>query len=186
MQVHPHFIFNTLNNIYSFSIQQNPATPSLIHGLSTFLDYNLYSARQNTVALETELEYIKNYMELEKIRIANRLDISMNMLTPIHGFYISPMLLLPFVENAFKHGVSQETRESWIRIDVAVRQHKLKLKIENSCPLVEGPNARERSGIGLQNVKRRLEILYGRAHRIDISRGKGTFLAILELPNLSE
>ena len=186
MQVHPHFIFNTLNNIYSFSIQQNPATPNLIHGLSTFLDYNLYSSSQNTVALEKELEYIENYMELEKIRIANSLDISVNILTPIHGFYISPMLILPFIENAFKHGVFQGTGESWIRVDVAVRQDRLKLKIENSCPIAEGLNVKERSGIGLQNVKRRLEILYDRTYRIDFSKGNGTFLVILELPNLSE
>lgn len=184
MQVHPHFIFNTLNNIYSFALQKNPATPSLIHGLSTFLDYNLYTSRQHKVALETELEYIKNYMELEKVRTANRLDISMNILTPINGFYISPMLILPFIENAFKHGVSQETKESWIRVDVSVLQSRLKLKIENSCPVIENLNGKERSGIGLQNVKRRLEILYNGSHKVDFSKGKGVFLVVIELPNL--
>ncbi|MFC3196594.1 sensor histidine kinase [Parapedobacter deserti] len=186
MQVHPHFIFNTLNNIYSFALQKHPATPNLIHGLSTFLDYNLYTSRQQRVALETELEYIKNYMELEKIRTANRLDISINILTPINGFHVSPMLILPFIENAFKHGVSQETRESWIRVDVSIQQHVLKLKIENSCPVVEDLNVKERSGIGLQNVKRRLEILYNGSHKIDFLKSEGAFLVILELPNLLE
>ncbi|WP_036602819.1 sensor histidine kinase [Olivibacter sitiensis] len=184
MQVHPHFIFNTLNNIYSFSIQQNPATPSLIHGLSTFLDYNLYSSKQHTVALETELEYIKNYMELEKIRCANRLDISVNTLTPITGFHISPMLILPFIENAFKHGVAKEKSASWIRVDVAVRQDRLKLTIENSCPTGANTTADKRSGIGLQNVKRRLEILYDGSHKIDFLKSEGAFLVILELPNI--
>lgn len=185
MQVHPHFIFNTLNNIYSFAIQRNPATPDLIHGLSTFLDYNLYAAKQNSVALEAELEYIKNYMELEKIRVANKLDTSINILTPIAGFRISPMLILPFIENAFKHGVSQETMGSWIGIDVAIQQNRLTLAVENSCPMAEdGLEANGRSGIGLQNVKRRLEILYGSTYRINFSKSRGAFLVKLELPNL--
>src|SRR5690606_14254263 len=180
------FISNTLNNIYSFAIQQHPETPNLIHGLSTFLDYTLYTAKQDRVALETELEYIRNYMELEKIRTAHRRDIAMNIHTPINGFYIGPMIILPFIENAFKHGVSQDTDDSWIRIDVSVEKGQLKMKIENSCPDSSLVNGRApRSGIGLQNVKRRLEILYGPSHRIGLSKSGGAFLVLLELPNLA-
>ncbi|MCL4639522.1 MULTISPECIES: sensor histidine kinase [Olivibacter] len=181
LQVHPHFIFNTLNNIYSFSIQQKPKAADLIHRLSSFLDYNLYQAKENTVPLINEIEYIQHYIELEKIRFGDRLDISINILSEIEHFYISPMLLLPLVENAFKHGAGKLQKDAWIRMDISMKRDILTVKIENNY--AEQTTQSERPGIGLDNVKRRLEILYEGAHEISIMKESGTFLVVLKIKN---
>lgn len=182
LQVHPHFIFNTLNNIYSFSLQQKPKTADLIHRLSSFLDYNLYKAKDNTVPLSKEIEYLQHYIELEKIRFGNRLDVSLNILSEIEKFNISPMLLLPLVENAFKHGAGKLQQDAWIRIDVSVKRDILTVKVENNC-LEYSKNGTESAGIGLENVKRRLEILYEGGHEFSVLKESGTFLAILKIKN---
>jgi len=182
LQVHPHFIFNTLNNIYSFSLQQKPKTSDLIHRLSSFLDYNLYKAKDNVVPLTKEIAYIEDYIELEKIRFGNKLDISLNVLSKIDEFYISPMLLLPLVENAFKHGAGKLNKDAWIRIDFSRKKEMLTVKIENNCP-EEAKNGANRSGIGIDNVKRRLEILYEGSHNITFFTESGTFLVILKIKN---
>lgn len=182
LQVHPHFIFNTLNNIYSFSLQQKPKTSDLIHRLSSFLDYNLYKAKDNVVLLTKEIAYIEDYIELEKIRFGNKLDISLNILSNISAFYISPMLLLPLVENAFKHGVGKLTKDAWIRIDFSLKKDVLTVKIENNCP-EEASEGAVRSGIGIENVRRRLEILYEGSHEINFFSESGTFLVILKIKN---
>ncbi|MFC6102153.1 sensor histidine kinase [Olivibacter domesticus] len=182
LQVHPHFIFNTLNNIYSFSLQQKPKTADLIHRLSSFLDYNLYKAKDNTVPLSKEIEYLQHYIELEKIRFGNRLDVSLNILSEIEKFNISPMLLLPLVENAFKHGAGKLQQDAWIRIDISVKRDVLTVKVENNC-LEYSKNGTESAGIGLENVKRRLEILYEGGHEFSVLKESGTFLAILKIKN---
>lgn len=181
LQVHPHFIFNTLNNIYSFSIQQKPIAADLIHRLSSFLDYNLYRAKENAVPLISEIEYIQHYIELEKIRFGDRLDVSVNILSEIDDFYISPMLLLPLVENAFKHGAGRLQKDAWIRIDVSIKQHVLTVKIENNY--IEPLNQPAHAGIGLENVKRRLEILYEHSHELSIMKELSTFLVVLKVKN---
>ncbi|NIJ53798.1 sensor histidine kinase [Dyadobacter arcticus] len=183
LQVHPHFIFNTLNNIYSFSIQQDPRTPDLIHRLSSFLDHNLYEVKSQVVSLDKEVEYIQNYIELEKIRFGDRLDISLNILSKIDQFYISPMLLLPLVENAFKHGAGKVNDHSWIRIDFSIRNETLTVKIENSCPLQAVDIQPGRYGIGIENVKRRLEILYPGKHEFNVLSEINTFMVILKIQN---
>lgn len=183
MQVHPHFIFNTLNNIYSFSLQQKPKTPDLIHRLSSFLDYNLYKAKDNMVPLSKEVEYIQNYIELETIRFGNKLDVSLNILSDIDKFYMSPMLLLPLVENAFKHGASKLNQDAWIRMDLSIKQDILTVKIENNCPDDVSKNGVCNNGIGLENVRRRLEILYEGMHDLNILSESGTFLVILKINN---
>lgn len=195
-QVHPHFIFNTLNNIYSLSLQKNPKTPDLIYRLSAFLDYNLYDSKLAAIPVSKELEYVYNYIELEKIRFGNRLDVSVNVFNSPEGFSISPMLLLPLVENCFKHGVNSDTGSCWIRIDLSVQKDWLIVKIENSYagnqPL-NGHNGHHNghvngtwrngnsSGIGLENVKRRLEILYPGRHEFSSMCENHSYLVVLKI-----
>lgn len=179
-QVHPHFIFNTLNNIYSLSLQNVPKTSDLIYRLSALLSYMLYDSRQKVVPVSKEIEYLNNYIELEKVRYGERLDVSINQYNKVEGFKISPFLLLPLVENSFKHGVCNNTDCSWIRIDLSVQDEWLTVKIENSKTDIERKN-RLKNGIGLENVKRRLEILYPGRHEFKVLDEEQSFLTILRV-----
>ncbi len=107
-QVHPHFLFNTLNNIYSFSLKKSPKTPGLILKLSSLLSYMLYDCKAAEVSLGKELEIMKNYIDLEKERYGNEIEISLSIEGDVKDKYIAPLLLLPFLENAFKHGTSEQ------------------------------------------------------------------------------
>jgi sensor histidine kinase YesM len=183
LQVHPHFIFNTLNNIYSFSLQNSKKTPDLIYRLSSFLDYNLYDSKSEYVPLTKEMEYISNYIELEKVRFGDRLDVSLNIFDDISKSYISPMLTLPLVENAFKHGAGKTNTVSWIRIDVSAGREWILINIENSCHSRGDNGAGKGSGIGLENVRRRLEILYPGAFTLQVFQESQSYLVKLKLKN---
>ena len=183
-QVQPHFIFNTLNNIYSFAIQNNARTSEMIYRLSALLSYMLYDSKQHRIPLAKEIEYVHNYIELEKIRYGNRLDISMNLFDPIDGFYITPLLLLPLIENSFKHGI-HNISNNWIRIDLSVKDDWLSVKIENSYEAGHTRSANQNgNGIGLENVRKRLEILYPRQHEFKHRPDGDAYLTILKIKNL--
>jgi hypothetical protein len=184
-QVHPHFIFNTLNNIYSLSLQKSEKAPDLIYRLSSFLSYNLYDSKQHTIPVSKELEYINNYIELEKIRYGAGLDVSVNVYDSLDGFEVSPLLFLPLVENCFKHGINGDTEGCWIRIDLTVQKDWLTLKIENSHTrdkhvIDENKNGNS-NGIGLENVKRRLEILYPGRHEFRCIHENQSYLTIVKI-----
>ncbi len=184
-QVQPHFIFNSLNNIYSLSLKKDPKTPELIYRLSSFLDYNLYDSSANHTSVSKEVDFLKNYMELQKLRFGDRIDVSLNAYSPLDGYQISPLLLLPLVENCFKHGMAEGAQKSWIRIDFSAKEDCLTVKIENSLPSLDSPPAglktNHHSGIGLENVTRKLKILYPGRHELTCRREKDSYLVILKL-----
>jgi sensor histidine kinase YesM len=180
-QVQPHFIFNTLNNIYSYAQQNNQQTSELIYRLSALLSYMLYDSRQTTIALGKELEYIYNYIELEKIRYGKRLDVSLNVFDPVDHFKIAPLLLLPLIENSFKHGVANNIRDGWIRMDIGLNDDWLSVKIENSYDDRKGETPEARNGIGLENVRKRLEILYQGKYEFKCIKENDSFLTILKI-----
>jgi hypothetical protein len=173
-QVHPHFLFNTLNNIYSFALGQSPKTPEMILRLSSLLSYMLYDCRADEVLLEKEIEVMKDYIELEKARYGDKIDISMNIEGGIKDKYIAPLLLLPFLENAFKHGTSEQLEKPWLSVDVAVKQYTLHCKIANSknnhVPL-------SAPGIGIENVRKRLQFIYPGKHELKTS-DEGDFFVV--------
>lgn len=184
-QIHPHFIFNTLNNIYSYAVQKNNKTPDLIYRLSSFLSYNIYDSKSDSISLIKELEYIKSYIELEKIRYGDRLDVSINLFNPIESFNISPLLLLPIVENCFKHGFKSTIDRCWIRIDISVQQDSLVIKIENSIGTDQNRKGQNRTGIGLENVRRRLDIVYPDNYEFKTTLLDGSFFCLLKIKNLA-
>jgi two-component system sensor histidine kinase AlgZ len=156
-QLHPRFLLNTLNNIYSFALNNSSKTPQMVLRLSSLLSYMLYDCKAEEVLLEKEVEVMKNYIELEKERYGDKIDISMNIEGDIHDKYISPLLILPFLENAFKHGISEQLDRPWMSVDIAVKDHSLKCKIVNSKnEFVQFHD----NGVGINNVKKRLEFLY--------------------------
>ncbi|GAB3946756.1 sensor histidine kinase [Spirosoma harenae] len=183
-QVQPHFVFNTLNNIYATALTSSPETASLIAHLSGFLEYNLYEANQAIVPLATEMAYIEHYIELQKNRYGPKLDVSINRYTPIHDLQIAPLLLLPLVENSFKHGVASSPGFSWIRIDISRQTGQFSVKIANSKD-EQGPvSGSAIGGIGLSNVKKRLVLLYPDAHELTIIDEPHSYLISLTIKTL--
>jgi hypothetical protein len=180
-QVQPHFIFNTLNNIYSLSLKNNPRTSDLIYRLSSLLSYMLYDSRQELIPVSKEMEYIHNYIELEKIRYGERLDVSVNCFDAVDKFTIPPLLILPLVENSFKHGVSNDVGNSWIRVDLTVKDDWLTVKIENSRVADSLTEHALYKGIGMENVKKRLEIIYPDRHEFKCMSEGQSFLTILKI-----
>jgi LytS/YehU family sensor histidine kinase len=181
-QVHPHFLFNTLNNIYSFSLENSPKTPQLILKLSSLLSYMLYDCKADQVLLEKEIEVMKDYVDLETERYGNKIEISWRVEGDIEDKYVAPLLLLPFLENAFKHGTSEQLEKPWLSFDLVVQQNAMKCKVVNSknefVPV-------SKHGIGVENVKKRLAFLYPDKHELKIN-DEGDFFVVsvlLELIN---
>ena len=156
-QVQPHFLFNVINNIYALSKKNAPETTEMIYRLSGLLEYMLYDSSKEWIALDLELAYISNYLEIEKARYGTRLDVSFSSYGNIAGLEIPPLVLLPFVENSFKHGLSRSTGQCWLRIETAYDGEWLTVKVENSKAEDKAPAGK--GGIGIQNVLKRLEIL---------------------------
>ncbi len=181
-QVHPHFLFNTLNNIYSSSLTNSPKTPQLILKLSSLLSYMLYDCKAEQVSLEKEIEVMKDYIDLERERYGNQIEISWNIEGDLENKYISPLLLLPFLENAFKHGTSEQLEKPWLSVDIIVKNNAVKCKVVNSknefVPV-------SKHGIGVENVKKRLAFLYPDNHELKIN-DEGDFFVVSLLIELSD
>jgi LytS/YehU family sensor histidine kinase len=142
----------------------------------------LYEASATQVALTKEIQYIQNYLTLEKIRYADRVEINLNQRGQLSSYQIAPMLLLPFVENSFKHGVSGEIEKAWVSIDLSVKDNWLTYKVENTKSNDKGYAKRDYAeGIGLKNLQRRLEIIYPNRHELKIFAEESTYLAILKV-----
>jgi LytS/YehU family sensor histidine kinase len=179
-QVHPHFLFNTLNNIYCYTQNVSPVASKLVLGLSDLLRSILYECNKNYIAVEKEIKMIKNYITLEKVRYGNKLDVSMNISEDDTGLQIAPLLLLPFVENCFKHGASQVIDQPWLSIYLDFDEDNMFMKLINGK---SGNNVRSTfySGIGLENVRRRLEMLYPGNHLLEIKDEEEVFIVELKL-----
>ena len=165
-QVNPHFLFNSLNSIYALSRQQSPETPELVMQLSELMRYQLESSKKDAVLLKEELEFIENYLLLEEKRLSKRCKVEFLIKGDVKGLKIAPMLLIPFVENAIKHGARSTNENSTIDITVSIKNAQLNLIIDNSKPA--NTIVSERKGLGLENVKRRLKLLYPNSHELKI------------------
>lgn len=184
-QVHPHFLFNTLNNLYALTLKKSNEAPEVLLKLSDLLNYMLYECTADQVLIEKEVKLLKDYIALEKIRYGERLNISFNIfiLENAGGVKVAPLMLLPFVENSFKHGVSEEMDEAWVSIDLELKEERLTLKVENSKSKHEERDDQfnYKQGIGLKNVQRRLELLYPEKHGLEMHDSDDSFLIVLTL-----
>ncbi|WP_345952666.1 histidine kinase [Mucilaginibacter sp. PAMB04168] len=176
-QLHPHFLFNTLNNIYSFTQEVSEKASGMIMGLSQLLRYILYDCSQPLVPLDKELKMIKDYFALESARYDQGLDISVQMPKATDHF-IAPLMLLPFIENAFKHGASQVTESPWISLTISLDNDELSMKLINGKP-VTGKNLNP--GIGIANVRKRLELLYPGQHELVINDEEEMYIVNLRI-----
>ena len=182
-QLHPHFLFNTLNNLYGMVLTNHPKSSDVVLRLSEMMSYMLYECERNSIALEKEIANLENYLAIEKIRYGKRLEISFETDGAIHGKIIAPLLLIPFVENAFKHGVENNENQSWIRMNLWVENNHLNFMIENSIAENKGEIEgfqKEQSGIGLSNVQKRLDLLYPNRHTLK-TKHQDSFLVKLNL-----
>jgi LytS/YehU family sensor histidine kinase len=179
-QVHPHFLFNTMNNIYSFTQNTSPVAAKMVAGLSDILRFMLYECNQPVVPLSKELKLIKDYISLEQIRYGNKLDIHLDLPEKTNDLYIAPLLLLPLVENCFKHGTSNMLDQPWVSLHISLNKNEMKMKLINGKVIV--PDSQSgKSGIGISNVKKRLELIYPGKHELVITSDAEVFVVNVKL-----
>lgn len=176
MQIHPHFLFNSLNTIYGFALQKRNEAPNMILKLSNLLDYILYQVEKPMVALQDEINHLEDYISLEKMRFNDTLQIEIDSKVLNNKSQIAPMLLIPFVENSFKHGKIIEGKLN-VKIDIVTTGNMLNFKIENSSIY----RSNENTGIGLENIKKRLEMLYPNAYNLEIKENNSRFKIDLKI-----
>ncbi|MEO7446356.1 MAG: histidine kinase [Ferruginibacter sp.] len=179
-QVHPHFLFNTLNNIFSQTQAESPKGSQMIMGLSDMLRYILYEGQKSLVPLKQELLMVSEYISLEKIRYGNKLDVHVLKPDKTEDIYIAPLLLLPFVENCFKHGTSNMLQSPWINLTVELKDKTLVMKLMNGKDLLQDKD-RNKAGIGINNVRQRLNLLYKDKYDLQIREDEEVFVVDLRV-----
>lgn len=178
-QVNPHFLFNTLNNIYSL-IQIDPAqAQEAVHDLSGMLRYVLYESQKDTVPLAKECEFLNEYVKLMGARLTSGVKLEVSLPSSLSNRQIAPLLFIPLVENAFKHGIS-DTDESFIRIELKEDGEYVTCLVENSC-FPKDDTDRSGSGIGITNLKRRLDLLYPGAYSFEYGRVQSVYRSLLRI-----
>jgi LytS/YehU family sensor histidine kinase len=189
-QVHPHFLFNTLNNIYSFSLDGSPIASDLVAKLSQILRYMADECSQPLVPLHKEISIMDDYLALEKVRYGNRLGLTWETTGSSEGKWIAPLLMIPFVENSFKHGASKMLERPWIKLNIEIGERELLFKLSNSKQVTANSNGTTnttkpptaKNGLGLHNVKRRLELLYPVSHILEIKPEHEIFSVQMTIP----
>lgn len=178
-QINPHFLFNSLNSIYSLSISKSEKTTPSILKLSSILRYMLYETEPSRSSLKNELSVIQDYIELQKLRLTEKVEVMVNMQSEFDDYKFEPFIILPIIENAFKYGVDN-LNNSFISIDIMVENQLLDLKVVNK--VVQRPAMlRKDSGIGLNNIKRRLEILYPNQHQFTSDENNEVFIVKMQI-----
>jgi hypothetical protein len=179
-QVHPHFLFNTLNNIYFFTLSGSPKAPDMITKLSGLLHYILDECNQTVVPLEKEMKMIRDYVSLEKIRYGDDMNMSVELPDNCPDKMIAPLLLIPFIENSFKHGTSRMLTHPYVRVSITIENNIAHFFVSNSRPQVQDSGT-TRGNIGLNNVKKRLQLLYPFDHELNIVEEPGSFTVFLRI-----
>jgi two-component system, LytTR family, sensor histidine kinase AlgZ len=180
-QINPHFLFNTLNNLYYLAFTNSPNTTEVIAKLSQMMRYMIYDSNHPKVPLEKEIEYMQNYISLEKLRLNNDVPILFEIGENTEGVQIVPLVLITFLENAFKHGVSNNAEDAWVKIKIETNNKTLHYTVENSQLKLKDEKTKEKSGIGLQNVQRRLELSYANLYTLNIQDLKDSYTVNLTL-----
>ncbi|UFH54299.1 sensor histidine kinase [Spirosoma sp. KNUC1025] len=178
-QVNPHFLFNILNNLYALTLKKSDLAPDMVLKLSEMMEYMLYDSNDTRVPLEREINYLQNYIELEKLRCGDYSDIALHIQGSPNGQEIAPLLLLPLVENAFKHGIGKQAEKSWLHGTLTLKPTAVDITIENNKPTTLPKNAK--GGIGLTNLRKRLELLYPGRYTLQTEDRLNTYKAALHI-----
>lgn len=180
-QIHPHFLFNTLNNLYTLILMQSEKAQDVVLKLAELLDYMIYKSDVEFVPLVNELEIVEGYIELEKMRYSKRLKLSYHVTGEADKQQIAPLILLPFIENCFKHGASKDRINPAVNIEISILPEFLILKAVNSIPKKKDKEEDENKGIGLSNVKRRLDLIYPEKHVLEFKSDDKLFEVLLKI-----
>jgi LytS/YehU family sensor histidine kinase len=179
-QIHPHFLFNTLNNVYYLTLTASQKAPEMLEKLTDMLRYILNECNRAYVSLEKEIKMVEDYMALEKIRYGERLKMELEISGTCGNKMISPLLLIPLVENSFKHGTSKMLLQPWVKLHITIEQQHLLFLLSNSTP-EEATLVQPNGHIGLNNVKKRLQLLYPNAHELSITRGAHSYEVFMKI-----
>ncbi|MDA9264436.1 histidine kinase, partial [Saprospiraceae bacterium] len=168
-QINPHFLFNTLNNLYALTLKKSDLAPEIVLKLSEMMRYMLYECNERRVPLSKEVNYLKNYLELEKLRQGKNIKTNLIVQGEIGSQMIAPLMFIPFVENSFKHGISDSISEGYVNIEILISDQDLQINIVNSKITRLSPSNKIKSGgIGLVNIRRRLNLIYPEEYILDI------------------
>jgi LytS/YehU family sensor histidine kinase len=179
-QIHPHFLFNTLNNLYTLIHEKSDLAGNVVLQLSDLLSFILYDCKANRITLGKELRQIENYIALEKLRYGNRVDVKLVANNDVMDVSVLPLILLPLVENSFKHGVKSTLSQSFIFLEISRQDEFLLIRVENSHPgsgdqVIQG-------GLGLENLRNRLELAYNGDYQLKIDKTPTIFTLLLKIP----
>lgn len=164
-QINPHFLFNTLNSIYALAVKKSESTPESVTKLASIMRYVITDAASDLVPLNKEIDYVTSYIELEKLRLTQKVNFTYSLKGDFFGQHISPLIFIPLIENAFKHGIST-TEASTIAIEIEMQSKTLKLNVKNTKVR---PDKKNNNGLGIENVRKRLNLLYSGKHQLNIS-----------------
>lgn len=178
-QINPHFYFNTLNNLYGLALVKSDRTPDAILKLSKIMEYLIYDCKNDQIQLKKEIDYLRNYVELERLRLEETAKVKFLVEGLANGTVIAPLILLPLIENAFKHGSYNEERtyEIIIKISIDPASEKVQLVVKNTYD----PNQTKKGGSGIPNFQKRLNLLYPQKHQLTLDTSTGFHIATLEL-----
>ena len=176
-QINPHFFFNTLNNLYGLTVEKSDDAPNVVLKLSDMMRYTIYMSKEDFVPLKDEVDYLKNYIELHKIRYQKKVDIQFTY-SNLSDYQIAPLLYIIALENAFKHGVEKLTENAYIHIGLTTENGNILFEIENNF---EKPESNQEVGIGLDNLKQRLQLLYPKKHQLIIESSNSVYKFTLKL-----
>lgn len=180
-QINPHFLFNSLNTVYFQIDKSNTVARNTLHQFSEMLRFQLYETKGASIPVEKEIRYLEDYVALQKLRKDEQHEVSLTVAVNVKGFMIEPFLLIPFVENCFKHVSHYNNKKNFIHIDIGFENGTMSFNASNSYEAPANTALPEREGIGLTNVKRRLELLYPGRHRLSMHSTADTYSLQLQL-----
>ncbi len=181
-QINPHFLFNTLNNLYALTLKKSDKAPEIVIKLSEMMRYMLYECNEKRVLLSKEVNYLRNYLDLETLRQGKNVDINFSVNGQVGDQQIAPLMFIPFLENSFKHGLNNQLSQGFVNIKMDVGPRKVHFFIENSKAEAIPLQTHKRSGgIGLVNVRRRLNLLYPNHYKLKIKDNPKTYAITLDI-----
>jgi two-component system LytT family sensor kinase len=181
-QINPHFLFNTLNNLYALTLKKSDDAPEIVIKLSEMMRYMLYDCNERQVSLKKEINYIQNYLDLERLRQSKDAEIRFEVEGETDDQQIAPLLFIPFLENSFKHGMTDLLGQGYVHIHLTAQQEQVNFSIENTkLPARPSQGAKRSGGIGLENIRRRLQLLYPGKYTLKIEETPNTYRVSLVL-----
>ena len=180
-QINPHFLFNSLNSIYSLVLKKSERAPEVLIKLSDSMRYIIYEANDEFVDLNREIDFISNYIELQKLRVSDKDTVDYHILGESENQYIAPLLLIPIIENGFKYGIKGETETSFVNISIDINPSFITLHTKNNIGTVDQVERNKPKGTGLANLKKRLELIYPDKHHLNIEKMNNTFNVELKI-----